>query len=172
MSTTIGELRAKWEATRVNGARLGASVSLAVIAADVLADLAQLADPGAESLISPREAAAASGVHVETIRRGIRTGQIPNYGTQRKPLVRASECPRKPGAYRADEPTSGARGAHRERSGVAQSDSSATLSSDVLALDVMSTRRGGRHRAHTSRSGAIRSPASRSEFTVTDSRCE
>jgi len=144
---TIAEIEAKWEALRVDATRLGASVSLAAVAADVLSDLARIADPNAEPLATPSEAARARGFHTESIHRMIRAGKITNYGSQRRPLIRLSECPRKarPTASAIENESDCATDiASVSKPDVAHRVSGDALCPTVIALDVHASRRGVR----------------------------
>jgi hypothetical protein len=46
-------------------------------------------------LLSLAEAAQRSGYHRESLARLVRSGKLRNYGTPRRPLVRASDLPKK-----------------------------------------------------------------------------
>jgi hypothetical protein len=152
----LAEIKAKWETLRADGGRLGASVSLAAIAADVLADLAQLTDRSAEQTVTPKEASLARGFHVESIHRMIRAGKLTNYGTRRRPRVRLSECPQKAGAESSFNATrDDDQGGAAPIGDVARTNgSSASCSPTTLALDVLSSRRGNTRGSRSPRSAS------------------
>lgn len=93
---TLAELREKWEARRADGERLGTLAPIASLAADILADLQQLAT-GDDTVLTIAEAARLSGYSADHLRREILHGRIPNGGRKRKPGIRRADVPRKPG---------------------------------------------------------------------------
>lgn len=54
----------------------------------------------ASELISLAEAALVSGYNVDSLGAMIRDGRLSNYGNKRRPKVKRSEIPKKPGARR------------------------------------------------------------------------
>ena len=93
---TLGELVAKWEARRLDAARLGALAPIATVAADVLDDLRQLAAAD-NDVLSVKEAALLGGYSSDHLRRELAQGRIPNAGRKSKPAIRRADVPRKPG---------------------------------------------------------------------------
>src|SRR5689334_8468006 len=60
---TLAELRQRWEYRRDEWSRFGASVDGAKLAGEIVADLEALAASRDAELLTPRQAAAASGYH-------------------------------------------------------------------------------------------------------------
>lgn len=129
MTATLAELRAKWESRRAEHQRFGSLVPMAAVCEEVLADLERLGTGTGESTVSPEEAARATGYCVETIRRWVRRGRIANYGSKGRQRVRVGECLRVGGSSRGHATM------------VALSDGAGASSGQVLALDVVESRR-------------------------------
>jgi hypothetical protein len=99
---TLEQLLATWEARRAEGARLKATVSLELIAADVVDALRELQASDAGELLTLDEASARSGYSADHLARLIRRGTIPNAGRPHAPRIRASDLPRKASPSRRD----------------------------------------------------------------------
>jgi hypothetical protein len=98
---TAHELIARWKSRQDEWRRLGANVNGDAVASEIIADLEALATSRDAELLTPRQAAAKSGYHVESIGRLIRSGKLVNHGTPRRPLVKTSELPKKAPTRRA-----------------------------------------------------------------------
>ena len=92
---TAYQLIARWKSRQDEWRRLGASVSGEAVASEIIGDLEAHATSRDEELLTPRQAATQCGYHVESIGRLIRSGRLANHGTARRPLVKASELPRR-----------------------------------------------------------------------------
>lgn len=97
---TLGELRAKWEARRVEHARLRSLVLAEVLIDDVLADLIQLDQTNALDAVSLKEARLLGGYSIDRLQHLVAAGEIDNVGRKGKPRIRRSDVPVKPGYLR------------------------------------------------------------------------
>jgi hypothetical protein len=98
---TLAQIRAKWEARQVEANRLGATVSLAAIANDVLEDLGQIELAGDADSLTLDEASRESGYSTDHLRHLIADGTLANAGRKHAPRLRRVDLPRKPSAVRA-----------------------------------------------------------------------
>lgn len=109
--SSASDVRARWSAKRDEFRRMNAQVDGAKLLDDLLRELEALdAD---EQLLTITAAAARSGYSSDHLSRLVRNGALPNYGKKGRPLVKLSECPRKPklatGTRQAYDPDADAR---------------------------------------------------------------
>lgn len=90
----IDQLIERWEARKLELARLHAHVDGAALADEILRDLASLNE--AEPVVSLTAAAARTGYSADHLSRLVKAGSITNYGRKHAPRVKLSECPAKP----------------------------------------------------------------------------
>ena len=95
--STLMELRARWEARRVDAKRLRQRVDYDAVIMDVLEDLHELERTAETETLSLTEAALATGYHSGSIARMVKRGEAKNYGTKVRPRVKLSELPHKRG---------------------------------------------------------------------------
>lgn len=101
---TRDELLARWQARRADWKRFGVQVEGAVLADEVLADLALLEQSEGNEILSLAAASSESGYSRDHLARLIRQGTIPNAGRPNAPRVRRRDLPRKAtGLQSADE---------------------------------------------------------------------
>jgi hypothetical protein len=101
---TRDELFARWQARRADWKRFGVHVEGAVLADEVLADLALLEQSEGDEILSLAAASSVSGYSRDHLARLIRQGTIPNAGRPNAPRVRRRDLPRKiVGLQSADE---------------------------------------------------------------------
>ncbi len=90
------EVVARWEARRLEWARLHAVVDGATIAAEVIEDLRSIVRARALDILSLSEAARESGYSADHLARLVREGRIPNAGRRGKPMIRRTDLPIRP----------------------------------------------------------------------------
>lgn len=92
---TRDELFARWQARRAEWKRFGVHVEGAVLADEVLADLALLERSEGDEILSLAAASSESGYSKDHLARLIRQGTIANAGRPNAPRVRRRDLPRK-----------------------------------------------------------------------------
>lgn len=95
-AVNLRELVDAWRADAARIRRYGAE-PLAASLERCAADLADALAHDESELLSLREAAERCGYVADSLGRMIRTGRLVNYGSPRRPKVRASDLPRHPG---------------------------------------------------------------------------
>lgn len=90
---TLDELRNRWrsEAERLRPFNVGAAYAYEEAARELEEALATRQNP----LLTLAQASEQCGYHRESIARLVRRGRLRNYGTPRRPLVRAADLPKK-----------------------------------------------------------------------------
>jgi hypothetical protein len=95
-ASLLHEIVAKWEARRCDAELLESTAPIATMCVEIIADLRRVRHGDAHG-VSVRHAAAVSGYSEAHLRRLIARNVIPNLGRKGKPLLRASDVPKKPG---------------------------------------------------------------------------
>lgn len=95
--TRLDEIVARWETRRNEGESLGSTVTLANVAAAVLADLALLRSDADAETVTLAEGARRSGYSADHLQRLVADGKIPNVGRKGRPRIRVVDLPKKPG---------------------------------------------------------------------------
>ena len=115
----ISDVLKRWMERHEEWTRLGAQVSGERVAAEIVADLQEIAKAQADELVTLEEAGRQTGYTADHLGALIRQGKLQNYGRKNAPRVRLGDCPRKPHAltYRRDRATLGL----ADRRGIARS---------------------------------------------------
>lgn len=87
--------RAKWEHRLEEWGQLGVQVNGAKLAAEVLADVADLARSSADEVMTLDAAANESGYTADHLRHLVAAGTIPNAGAPGRPRIRRADLPKK-----------------------------------------------------------------------------
>ena len=91
---TLAELLLSWTQRRDEWRKLGVQVDGAKLAAEILAELEQLATADADELLTLTDAAREAQLHPDSIGRAIRQGRIANAGRPNAPRVRRGDLER------------------------------------------------------------------------------